>query len=859
MPGKERASVHPAMALPPNPHSLPPERVMELLGSAAGGLPESAVEERRRRFGPNRLEEERTSHAVLFLNQFRSLLVYALVIAAAFTAAFADWADFSIIVFLLLVNALIGFYQEVRAEASIAALRKLTESKARTRRAGQERDVPSTELVPGDIVLVHEGSLVPADLRLVESTGLMVDESTITGESLPADKDAGSLLPEKAMPYELANMLLSGTTVVRGSAAAVVTATGRDTYLALLAEEAQRESPPTPLARALKGFMRRYLALVLTLVVAVGVAGALQERGLREMVKLTISQIVSAVPEGLPIVVTLVTVTGALALARRRTLIRHLPSAETIGSATVIAFDKTGTITRGHLEVEEHRALDERALRLCAALCNDSHDGRGDPVDVALAEWVGGDLGRLRSEHPRAWSFPFDTRLRMMAVSADVDGRRTLLVKGALEELGRRARDGPAAKLLEEAALGMAAKGLRVLAFARGTGEGRPPEEWELELLGIVGFLDPPKPGVREAISTVRNSGVRLIMATGDHPETARAVAAAVGIFRDGDTLVTGQEMEKMDEPALASALERATVLARIIPEHKYRIVKALQSSGQIVAMTGDGVNDVPALKAADLGIAMGGGTEAAKSVSKMVIADNDLSVIVQAVRVGRVIADNLRKTIYYLLSTNLHLLFYIMFSVLLGLPLPLLAIQILWINLVTDGVQDKTFPFIAEEGDVMCRSPRSPLRQFFDADQLSRILVFGLGMGVLSTVVFWYLVEVYSYTLAVGISFCATAAPQWFNGMQAQKQHEPFFMNLRRSLRINPYIFVGAGAGLALQLLAIYAVPSWFGCVPLEASHWLVVALLSLVAFFLVESMKWFRLAFVPAGEREKYCLMVR
>jgi len=300
-------------------------------------------------------------------------------------------------------------------------------------------------------------------------------------------------------------------------------------------------------------------------------------------------------------------------------------------------------------------------------------------------------------------------------------------------------------------------------------------------------------------------------------------------------------------------------VLARIIPEHKYRIVKALQSSGEIVAMTGDGVNDVPALKAADLGIAMGGGTEAAKSVSKMVIADNDLSVIVEAIRVGRVIADNLRKTIYYLLSTNLHLLFFLMASVLLGLPLPLLAIQILWINLVTDGVQDKTFPFIAEEGDVMCRKPKSPLKQFFDADQLSRILVFGVGMGVLSTVVFWYLAGIYDYTLALSISFCAAVAPQWFNGIQAQKQHEPFFMNIRRSFGINPYIFVGAGAGLALQLAAIYAVPSWFGSVPLEASHWLVVGLVSLVAFFLVESMKWFKLAFVPAGEREKYCLMLR
>lgn len=821
------------------PHARDVQSIRTALGTSFDGLTDEEVRQRLERYGRNVLEEEEISRFHIFVKQFQDFLIYILMAAAIIALLAADFKDFVVIVALILVNGLIGYWQELKAESSIRALKKLTESRVSVVRGGETRQVPSSEIVPGDVVLLAEGDLVTADIRLFESAGLAIDEATLTGESVPVSKDHQVFLDPGAQPYELANSLLSGTTVVRGSGRGFVVRTGHDTYLATIAERAQEASPESPFTRAIRQFSARYAVLIMIILVLVGTVALLQGRELIGIAYLLVAQLVSAVPAGLPLVVTLVMVVGALALGRKQTLTRHLPSVETLGSATVIASDKTGTITEGRLAVQDVFALDSLTLTLAAALCNDAREGTGDPIDVALSRWVG-EYDEIRGRYPRTWVFPFDTAMKLMATANEVDGAARFFVKGAFEELAKHAENRDDLAGLEERLNGMAGAGLRVLAFGAGDWRGEDADAWRYDLVGLVGFLDPPKDSVREAVITARKAGIHVLMITGDYPLTARAIAGEVAIWKEGESVLTGGEIESMADDELYAALATATVLARVLPEHKYRVVRVLQDRGEIVAVSGDGVNDVPALKAADLGIAMGSGTEAAKSVAKMVILDSNLRVIVDAIENGRVIVDNVRKVIYYLLSTSISEVVLISTTIFAGFPLPLVPIQILWINLVTDGVQDKMFPFIKAEGDVMNRPPRPPARQFFERRQITRILIFGLVMGVASFLVFEHLIFRFPYESANAIIFTAFAAFQWFNGIQAQKEHEPFFVNIRRSLTINPLIFLGVLIGLLLQLVAIYIVPSWFNAVPLAPEQWIYVILLSVVAFAVVETIKW-------------------
>jgi Ca2+-transporting ATPase len=761
-----------------------------------------------------------------------------LLVAALITLIVGEWIDFALIITLVLVNSTIGFWQELKAEASIKALQQLTENKSNVLRDGKIVVVPSSLIVPGDVLILGEGDLVTADLRLFESSSLMVDEAPMTGESVPVTKDHSLILNPSAMPYELKNMLLTGTTIVRGFGRGVVTATGCQTYLAGLAEKAKEASPESPLTRSLKVFIKKYIIILLSLFIAIGIYDYWLGRPLFDIAYIIVAQLVSAVPEGLPIVVTVIMVAGAVVLSKKKTLTRYLPAVETLGSATVIASDKTGTITEGKLLVKCSFSKKINRLKIASALCNDSNMGIGDPLDVALANWVK-NYENIRKKYPQAWSYPFDTKLKLMASVNEIGGKKRLIVKGAFEELQKLALNKSEFAEAEESLKGMANNGLRVVAFGEGVWTGNNPSSWRLNLLGLVGFLDPPKSGVKEAVLTAKRAGIRVIMITGDYPLTAKAVAKEVGIWSDGDSILTGEEVAKLNDNSLFEAMKKTTVLARIIPEQKYRIVKLLQSRGEVVAVTGDGVNDVPALKAADLGVAMGSGTEAAKGVAKMVIVDNNLGIIVDAIRTGRVTADNVRKVIYYLLSTNMHQIFLLAMAIFSGLPLPLYPIMILWINLVTDGTQDKTFPFIKAEDNVMDRSPVKPGKQFFDLKQLLRILFFGLVMGFASYMLYVYLLNNYSYEFAVSVTFVSVVVPQWINGIQAQKEREPFFRNIRRSFSINPYIYVGAGIGLGLQLIAIYLVPYWFRVEPLPIDKWIYPIAISGLAFFALEARK--------------------
>ncbi|MEM2213624.1 MAG: cation-transporting P-type ATPase [Candidatus Nezhaarchaeales archaeon] len=823
------------------PHAVEIEEVFRLLNSSPRGLTQEEALRRLKTYGRNVLEEERISKLKIFLKQFKSFLIYILLVAALISIVTGKIKDFVIIIFLVLVNSVIGYWQELKAESAIRALKRLTESKVKVLRDGTLIEIPSSELVPGDVVLLSEGDLVTADIRLFKSSGLMIDESTITGESIPVAKDHSVLLPPDIMPYDLKNMVLAGTTVVKGSGVGAVVRTGNSTYLASIAEKVKEKPPESPFTVAMNLFVRRYIFLVIMLLTTVGVVGYLQAREMVEIAYFLIAQLVSAVPEGLPIVTVLILTMGSMVLSKRKTLVRHLPAVETLGSATVIATDKTGTITEGRLAVKEVYAIDREKLKLVAALCNDSRSGIGDPMDVALAKWVSEDYEKLRALYPRIKEYPFDVKRRFMATVNNVDGRLMILIKGAYEALKPMAKnDYNDLKDLEKGLESMAERGLRVLAFGIGEWNGDDVKDWNIEIVGLIGFLDPPKEGVREAVLTAKKAGIRIIMVTGDYPSTARAIAKEVGIWSEGDLVLTGRDVESMSDDELYKVLKRATVLARILPEQKYRVVKVLQERGEIVAVTGDGINDVPALKIADLGLAMGSGSEAAKSVAKMVIVDDNLRVIVNAIKCGRIIADNIRKVIYYLVSTNMGELVLISSAVLAGLPLPLYPTQVLWVNLVTNGVQDKTFPLAKEEGNVMERSPKNPYKQFFDLPQIARILIFGLAMGLGNFLLFKHLLSICSVERAVSIIFTSVVIAEWLNGFQAQKEKEPFFKNIKRSLIINPYIFVGTGIGLALQSLALYVVPDWFHVIPITLQCWGYALIVPLICFMVVEVRKW-------------------
>lgn len=830
------------MILPDKPHSQSPDELYSLLESSLVGIDAVSAQSRLNHYGHNTLKEEQRSLLNIFLSQFKSPIVAILIAAALFSYIMKSHTDSFIILGILFLNSILGFYQEYKAEISIQALQKLTETHIRVIRLGIEALIPSDELVLGDIVLLGEGDLVPADIRLIESYSVLADEATLTGESIPSAKDASLVLSPETLPYERSNMLFSGTHILKGTAIGIVIATGEQTYLATIARSAQEKSPHSPLTRALAIFSKRLIIILIGILSLVGIIGLLQGRNTTEIVSILIAELVSAVPEGLPIVVTFILALGAYRLSRHKVLVRHLPSVESLGSASVIATDKTGTITEGFLSVRLTEALDEEALKLCAALCNDAASDRGDSVDLALYRWIGDDYSRIRDDYPRVFYHPFDSKLRLMATVNKHFENERLYIKGAYEAL-REISDNSSDELekLDITHNSLASIGLRVLAFGISDKQWEDPDKWSINIVGLIGFADAAKSGVAEAVVQAKEAGIRVIMVTGDNQLTAQVIAKEVGIWKEGERVLNGQEIDTMEDDTLGLVLKKCTVVARALPEHKYRIVKILQEDNHIVAVTGDGVNDVPALKAADLGIAMGNGSEAAKSTAKMVITDNNLSVIVDAIRQGRIINSNLRKVIFYLVSTSFGEIILISGAILMGLPLPIYPTQILWVNLVTDGVTDKTFPMCREEGNVMKKSPRRLETQFFDRWQIARIGWVSLVIASVTLIFFVYLLNSgYSYAAALTVSFCIIVTSQWANSILAQKEDEPFFYNIRSSLTINPVVWIGISIGILLQSMALYVVPHWFHTIPPTFEMLIYIGAATTVVFLLIESYKW-------------------
>ncbi len=823
-------------------YALSKKEIFSLLKTSPEGISSEEAEKRLKIYGLNELEEKKESKLLIFFRQFNNPLVYVLIVASIITFFMGDYLDSGIITGIIFINGILGFFQEIKAQASLEALKKLTQTKTTVIRNNKEIEVPVSLIVPGDVVVLGEGDVVPADIRLIEASGLLVDEAILTGESIPVEKDAEEILPENTPIYKRKNILFKGTIVVRGKGKGVVFATGKNTEIGKIAEKIKEKSPETPLQRALKSFSKKWLLILFVLLFSIFIIGLIQGRDFYTLFLLIVSGLVSSVPEGLPLVVTFILVIGAMRLLKKKTLVKYLPSVETLGSTTFIVSDKTGTITEGKLKVEEYYSIDKEKLYLAAALCNDAYDSKGDPLEVALLKWLekeGVNWKDIRKKYKRIWEHPFDTNLRLMATVNEIDDKKILFVKGALESLVKFTENDYSQfqKVHDE----MAENGLRVIAVGFAEIEKIPDfiTDTKIKLIGLIGFLDPPKEGVKYAVNTARKAGIRVIMVTGDNIKTATAVAKMVDIYKEGDLSILGENLEKYSDEELYNILKRTSVVARATPENKYRIVKILQNKREIVAVTGDGVNDVPALKVADLGIAMGSGSDAAKEVAKMIITDNNLKVIVDAIKYGRSVAINLRKTIYYLMSYSFGSLGLILSAFILNYPLPLYPIQILWINVVTEGVQDKTFAFNKEDIDVMSEKPKRPEKVFFDKKQLIDIIFAAFTMTVLTLVLFIKMLEITNINHAVAVTFTSLIVIQWVHGFQAVI-YLPFFKDIKKSLTVNPYMYIGISIGIFLQLLATYLFPNWLRTVPLTVSDWEIILGTSLLFFMIIEIKKW-------------------
>jgi Ca2+-transporting ATPase len=837
------------------------------------GLEAGEVAARLARHGRNELAEvSRRPPWQLFVDQFRNVLIAVLVGAAVLAGLVGDFKDTIVITVVLLINAVLGFVQENRAERSLAALRQMLVATARARRHGVVTDVPAAELVPGDVVLVEAGDRVPADGRIVAAHSLEVDESSLTGESSPVPKGTAAS-PADAPLADRAGMAYMNTVVTRGRGEVVVTATGMGTEIGHLAGLLQATvDHRTPLQEQLHVLGKRLAVAAGVAVAAFFALGLLRGGSVADTVLSSVALAVAAIPEGLPAVVTVTLAVGVHQMAKRGAIVKRLSSVETLGATTVICSDKTGTLTLNQMTaravvVAGHRssvsgegyggdggidgggaALDD--LLEAAVLCNDSRiDGStlvGDPTEgalVALASKAGFDADRLRAQRPRLAEVPFDSARKLMVTFHREGDAALVVVKGApdvlLERCATTLADDGGERVLDAAGIAavhddmeaLAAEGLRVLAVARGTVPAAVVEAAGDELalmdlvdglclLGLVGLLDPPRPEARTAISVCRRAGIDVKMITGDHAATATSIARQVGI--EGRTM-TGAELDQLDDVALAEVIEGVGVFARVAPEHKIRLVSALQAGGHVVAMTGDGVNDAPALKGADIGIAMGiTGTEVSKEAADMVLTDDDFATIVRAVEAGRTIYDNILKFVRFQLSTNAGAIFSLLGAQLLGLPVPFTAIQVLWVNLIMDGPPAMALGVDPPASRSMDRAPRRG-GAILTRSRLSRVLVTGSVMAAGTLGVLSWQTGVGSEDHALAMAFTTFVFFQVFNVFNARDEGQSVFH--RDTLR-NGKLWVAVGLVVVLQVLAVHLAPvqGVFGTTELTGGDWLAV-----------------------------------
>jgi len=868
-------------------HTLSVEETFVKYGTSAYGLTDEEAQSRLARFGPNELTEKgQVSPVVTFFRQFMSPLIYMLLIATAISLLLGHLIDAAVIIAVVFLNAVVGFIQETKAEQAIRALKEMAAPRAKIRREGQRQEIMAREIVPGDIILLEVGDKVPADARLVEAATLHVDESALTGESAPVVKSTGTL-PEEVPLAEMANTVWMGTAVTYGRGVAVVTETGMNTEMGRIAASVETVTEEeTPLQQRMKQLTVTlgYLALGVSLAIFVG--GLLRGYALFDMFLFTVATAVAAIPEGLPAIVTIVLALGVRRMAHRHVIIRRLPAVETLGSATVICTDKTGTLTKNQMTVEKvfvdrtfirvtgegycpagHFWLDGRTvtpseepsldlLLRIAVLANDAHlkcsDTRcsivGDPTEGALV--VAAAKGGLQKEEmEKRWlrldEVPFNAELGYMATLNEVPSaphRHVVHIKGAPERLLEMCHNiyhnGQVIELTEDdrrevcrAHQSMAQDALRVLAFAYDElPEGQTsisPEQLVagLTFVGLTGMIDPPREEARVAIGVAEEAGIKVAMITGDDPVTARAIGSSLGL---NGRVMTGSEVNRLDDRQLTDLVESVDIFARVTPEHKLRIVQALKRRNQIVAMTGDGVNDAPALKTADIGVAMGvTGTDVAREASDMILTDDNFASIVGAVEEGRVIFGNIRRVVFYLLSTNAGEVITLGLALLVGLPLPLIAVQILFINLVTDAFYDIALGVEPSHEQVLREPPRSPEEPVLSQGTFYRLGMVAGHMAVGTLALFVWQLQFANLENARTVAFTTIAAFQWFNAFNARSATVPLY---RLGLLSNIWLPLAFIATATLQLVVLYVpfLQPVFGTEPPSFLDWLAIALVS-------------------------------
>lgn len=887
----------------PGVHHLEASQVAEQLKAhPESGLEPAEVSRRMEEFGPNRLTARSGTPAwVRFLQQFNQPLVYILVAASVTTALLQEWVDSGVIFGVVLINAIVGYLQEAKAEKAIEALNSMVVTEATVRRDGKKRRVPSAELVPGDVVLLQSGDRVPADLRLFQVNSLQVDESALTGESAPVDKQTAALEKDASLA-DRTNLAFAGTAVTYGTGEGLVYVTGDRTETGRIAGMiADAVEISTPLTRKISGFSQLLLWIILALAVLTFGVGVLRGEPPVDMFMAAVALAVGAIPEGLPAAVTIVLAIGVSRMARRKAIIRKLPAVETLGSTTVICSDKTGTLTENQMTVQEVYAggqsfevtgggyeprgdirlegapvvsCEHAALMEClrsGVLCNDSllvveegrHGMQGDPTEAALlvaGAKAGLEHEAARHEHPLLAMIPFESQHMYRATLHGGPHGRMIYKVGAVEQLLDRCQDmlgaeGTPVPLDPEKVRAeverIAAKGMRVLSFAR----IQPNHENDhlthddvaqgLTFLGLQGMIDPPRQEAMAAVESCRQAGIRVKMITGDHALTARAIAVKLGLAEEGRIrAITGKELEGVEEARLPALAHETDVFARVAPEQKLRLVKALQAQGHIVAMTGDGVNDAPALKQADIGIAMGiTGTDVAKGAADMILTNDNFATIAAAVEEGRGVFDNLRKFIVWTLPTNLGEGSIILVSILLGATLPILPVQLLWINMATAIFLGLMLVFEPNETDLMQRQPRNPKQPLLTLPLIMRTGLISLIMLAGS---FWLF---FHETSRAGES--AEEARTAVVNVIVMVEVAYLFScrSLTRSLfsigaGTNPLALAGAGAMILAQLLLTYVpvMNHLFHTRPLDLESWGKILIVTVISFLLVEFEKWIR-----------------